>query len=75
MATITFIIGPNPAPRLDKALSRDVPEDAALSRSRLAKLIADGGVRVDGVVTSDDQILIYDRATSDLRQTIKITPQ
>jgi 23S rRNA pseudouridine1911/1915/1917 synthase len=50
---ITFEIGPNPPPRLDKALGRDVPGDAALSRSRLAKLIADGAVTVDGVVVTD----------------------
>ncbi len=50
---ITFEIGPNPASRLDKALGRDVPEDAALSRSRLAKLIAEGAVRVDGAVVTD----------------------
>ncbi|PKP83235.1 MAG: RNA pseudouridine synthase, partial [Alphaproteobacteria bacterium HGW-Alphaproteobacteria-2] len=28
-------IGPAPPPRLDKALARDVPEQAALSRSRI----------------------------------------
>ena len=50
---ITFEIGPNPPPRLDKALGRDVPEDASLSRSRLAKLIAEGAVKVDGVVVTD----------------------
>ncbi|MFZ5963294.1 RluA family pseudouridine synthase [Thalassococcus sp. BH17M4-6] len=33
-----------PPPRLDKALARDVPDDAALSRTRLARLIADGHV-------------------------------
>jgi 23S rRNA pseudouridine1911/1915/1917 synthase len=43
-------IGPNPPKRLDKALARDVPEEAALSRSRLARLIADGAVSKAGVV-------------------------
>ncbi len=38
------IIGPNPPRRLDKALARDVPEEAALSRSRLSRLIAEGAV-------------------------------
>ena len=38
------IIGPQPPDRLDKALARDVPEAAALSRSRLARLIAEGAV-------------------------------
>ena len=41
---IEVIIGANPPERLDKALARDVPEAAALSRSRLAKLIAEGAV-------------------------------
>ena len=43
---------PDDAPqRLDKALALAVPEDAALSRSRLARLIADGAVSgPDGVV-------------------------
>ncbi len=38
------IIGPQPPDRLDKALARDVPEAAALSRSRLARLIVEGAV-------------------------------
>jgi 23S rRNA pseudouridine1911/1915/1917 synthase len=48
-----FVIGANPPPRLDKALARDVPEAAALSRTRLARLIEEGAVRVDGVVVRD----------------------
>ncbi len=59
---ITFEIGPNPPPRLDKALGRDVPEDAALSRSRLAKLIADGAVTVDGAVITDPRFRIAEGA-------------
>lgn len=43
--TLTVVIGANPPSRLDKALSRDVPEAASLSRSRLAKLIESGDVR------------------------------
>ncbi|MEM9580067.1 MAG: RluA family pseudouridine synthase [Pseudomonadota bacterium] len=50
---ISFSIGEAPPPRLDKALSRDVPESAALSRTRLVRLIADGAVRVDGAVARD----------------------
>ena len=42
-----------PPPRLDKALSRDVPEGAALSRTRLARLISEGFVRVNGDVVID----------------------
>lgn len=39
--------------RLDKALARDVPEAAALSRTRLARLLAEGAVRVGGTTTCD----------------------
>lgn len=50
---VTLQIGMDPPPRLDKALARDVPEDAALSRTRLARLIADGAVRVGGAIVTD----------------------
>jgi len=50
---VTVRIGPEPGRRLDKALARDVPEDAHLSRSRLARLIADGAVSLNGTVTTD----------------------
>lgn len=39
--------------RLDKALALYVPEEAALSRSRLAKLLAEGAVSRNGVVITD----------------------
>ena len=39
-----MVIGADPPSRLDRALARDVPEEAALSRSRLARLIAEGRV-------------------------------
>ncbi len=50
---VTVEIGPDPAPRLDKALARDVPEDAHLSRSRLMRLIAEGAVRLNGGPVTD----------------------
>jgi 23S rRNA pseudouridine1911/1915/1917 synthase len=50
---VTVEIGPDPAPRLDKALARDVPEAEHLSRSRLARLIEAGAVRLNGAVVSD----------------------
>lgn len=50
---IHITIGENPPPRLDKALARDVPEAAHLSRSRLARLIASGAVRRGGAVMQD----------------------
>jgi 23S rRNA pseudouridine1911/1915/1917 synthase len=46
-------IGADPGKRLDKALARDVPEQASLSRSRLARLIAGGAVAVNGTVVTD----------------------
>ena len=59
---VSFEIGPNPPKRLDKALARDVPEDAALSRSRLAKLLEAGSVQVDGAVVVQPRIQISEGA-------------
>ena len=50
---LQVVIQPDPPARLDKALARDVPAEAALSRSRLARLIADGQVRRGGAVLDD----------------------
>jgi len=50
---VTVEIGPEPAPRLDKALARDVPEEAHLSRSRLMRLIEEGAVTLNGAAVSD----------------------
>lgn len=50
---VTVLIGPDPAPRLDKALAREVPEAESLSRSRLSRLIAEGAVALNGKVTTD----------------------
>lgn len=47
------MIGDDPPGRLDKALAREVPDAAALSRSRLARLIAQGAVTRDGIVLTD----------------------
>ena len=52
---IDVVIGANPPPRLDKALARDVPEAAALSRSRLMRLIAEGAVSQGGQVVTDSK--------------------
>ncbi|MBE1293598.1 MAG: RluA family pseudouridine synthase [Rhodobacteraceae bacterium] len=52
-ALVEFVIADNPPKRLDKALSRDVPVEASLSRTRLAKLIAEGSVTLDGVAVAD----------------------
>ena len=50
---IRVIIAEDPPARLDKALARDVAADASLSRSRLARLIAEGHVRRDGAPLTD----------------------
>jgi len=50
---ISVRINADPPRRLDKALSRDVPEAAALSRSRLARLIAGGQITLNGMATTD----------------------
>lgn len=48
-------IGVNPPDRLDKALARDVPEDANLSRSRLVKLLNAGAISRAGLVMDDQK--------------------
>ncbi|MFZ3580817.1 RluA family pseudouridine synthase [Loktanella sp. DJP18] len=59
---VTFQIESDPPARLDKALARDVPEDATLSRSRLGRLIADGAVTVDGIVVTDPRARVTEGA-------------
>ena len=46
-------IGDAPPDRLDKALARDVPDKASLSRSRLVRMIAEGAVARDGSAVTD----------------------
>ncbi len=46
-------LGPDAPARLDKALAAAVPEEWALSRSRLMKMIAEGAVYLDGVAVTD----------------------
>jgi 23S rRNA pseudouridine1911/1915/1917 synthase len=53
VGTLTVTIGDGAPARLDKALAAAVPEDAALSRSRLARMIAEGAVSLDGQVVTD----------------------
>lgn len=53
MTILRVTIAADPPPRLDKALARDVPEQAALSRTRLARLIAEGAVTVNGAVAAN----------------------
>ncbi|MYK30798.1 MAG: RluA family pseudouridine synthase [Boseongicola sp. SB0670_bin_30] len=50
---VLVTIGHDPPSRLDKALARDAPVEAHLSRSRLARLLAEGAVSRDGTVVRD----------------------
>ncbi|WP_293575458.1 RluA family pseudouridine synthase [Phaeobacter sp.] len=59
---IEFVIAENPPKRLDKAVSRDVPEEATLSRTRLARLIEAGQLSVDGVVVVDAKARVAEGA-------------
>lgn len=52
-AGLEVTLGEAPPDRLDKALARDVPEGASLSRSRLVRLIAEGAVTRDGHPVTD----------------------
>ncbi|MFN4192106.1 MAG: RluA family pseudouridine synthase [Tabrizicola sp.] len=51
--TLSVTIGADAPARLDKALAAAVPEEAALSRSRLTRMIGDGAVSRDGVAVTD----------------------
>ena len=59
---IEFHIAAAPPPRLDKALARDVPAEETLSRTRLARLIGEGAVTVDGAVADDPRARIAEGA-------------
>lgn len=50
---LRVILADGPVDRLDKALARSVPEEAALSRTRLSRMITDGDVEVAGEVVTD----------------------
>ena len=43
----------SPPSRLDKALSRDAPAQASLSRTRLTRLITEGYVEIDGNIVKN----------------------
>lgn len=64
--SLTIRIGANPPNRLDKAMARDVPEAAALSRTRIARLIGEGAVRLDGVVATDAKARVEEGAIVDI---------
>ncbi|WP_299191854.1 RluA family pseudouridine synthase [uncultured Litoreibacter sp.] len=64
---ISVEISENPDKRLDKALARDVPVEANLSRSRLAKLLAEGAVSRNGVVVTDQKAKVAEGEVYEIR--------
>ncbi|MHA6347084.1 RluA family pseudouridine synthase [Roseivivax sp. CAU 1761] len=64
---LSVTIGSAPPARLDKALARDVPEQAALSRTRLARLIAGGAVSRNGEVLLDAKATVAEGDVIEIR--------
>jgi 23S rRNA pseudouridine1911/1915/1917 synthase len=64
---LTVVIGPDAPARLDKALAAAVPEEAALSRSRLMRMIADGAVSREGVAVTDPKAKVQEGEVYQLR--------
>lgn len=60
---LTVTIGEDAPSRLDKALAAAVPEEAALSRSRLMRMIADGDVSRDGAAVTDPKAKVAEGQT------------
>jgi 23S rRNA pseudouridine1911/1915/1917 synthase len=65
--SLRVLIAADPPPRLDKALARDVPADAALSRSRLARLIEEGAVIRNGLPVTDQTARVAEGDVFDIR--------
>lgn len=63
---LTFTIAADPPQRLDKAIARDVPEAAALSRTRLSRLLSEGAVQIDGQVATDAKARVHEGAVVDV---------
>lgn len=62
-----MVIGPDAPARLDKALAVAVPEEAALSRSRLMRMIAEGVVTRNGVAVTDPKAKVAAGEVYELR--------
>lgn len=62
-----MVIGPDAPARLDKALAAAVPEEAALSRSRLMRMIAEGAVLRGGVAVTDPRAKVAEGEVYHLR--------
>jgi 23S rRNA pseudouridine1911/1915/1917 synthase len=66
VSIISFAVQEDPPARLDKALSRDVPESASLSRTRIAKLLDAGAITINGAVQTDPKAKITAGAQVDI---------
>ena len=64
---VAVTIGPDAPNRLDKALAAAVPEEAALSRSRLMRMIAEGAVFRDGLAVTDPKAKVVEGEVYTLR--------
>lgn len=64
---LTLTIGEDAPARLDKALAALVPEEAALSRSRLMKMIDEGDVLLDGVAITNPKTKVAEGQVYALR--------
>lgn len=62
ITSVRFRISETPPSRLDKAVARDVPVEASLSRTRLSRMIIDGAVQVNGVVVLDPKAKVAEGA-------------
>lgn len=67
LGQLTVVIGPDAPARLDKALAAAVPEEAALSRSRLMRMIGDGAVSREGVAITDPKAKVAEGEVYQLR--------
>ena len=65
--SLAVTIGADAPGRLDKALAAAVPEAAALSRSRLMRMIAEGAVSRDGVALTDPKAKVAEGEVYTLR--------
>jgi 23S rRNA pseudouridine1911/1915/1917 synthase len=70
---LSVTIGKDAPARLDKALAAAVPEEAALSRSRLARMIAEGAVSRDGVPVTDQKARVAEGEVYTLRLAPAVT--
>lgn len=76
---VEFSIAAEPPKRLDKALARDVPEGAALSRTRIMALLENGAICVNGVVVTSPKASVEEGdlvvITVPVAQDVDVTPE